>query len=114
MTWAIIPLTVSRFGLLTVTFMYFRHYQKYFTKFTFMGVSLQYIGRRTLDIYLIHFLFMPDLPAVGEFFKSYPHNFVLDVVLSVILGLVIIGFSIITSNILRISPFFKKWLFGRS
>ena len=114
MTWAVIPLTISRFGLLTITFMYFRHYHQYFTKMTFMGVSLQYIGRRTLDIYLIHFLFMPDLPHVGEFFKSYPHNFVLDIVLSVILGLVIIGFSIITSNILRISPFFKKWLFGRS
>jgi hypothetical protein len=39
---------------------------------------------------------------------------VVDIVLSVLLGLVIMGFSIITSNILRISPFFKKWLFGRS
>ena len=114
MAWAIIPLTVSRFGLLTITFMYFRHYKEYFTKLSPIGSSLQYIGRRTLDIYLIHFLFMPDLPSVGEFFKSYPHNFVLDVVLSVILGLVVIGFSIITSNILRISPFFKKWLFGRT
>lgn len=114
MTWAVVPLTISRFGLLTITFMYFRYYQQYFTKFTFMGVSLQYIGRRTLDIYLIHFLFMPDLPQIGAFFKSYPHNFVIDVMLSVILGLIIIGFSIITSNILRISPFFKKWLFGRS
>ena len=114
MTWAVIPLTISRFGLLTITFMYFRHYQQYFTKFTVMGASLQYIGRRTLDIYLIHFLFMPDLPQIGEFFKSYPHNFVIDILLSVVLGLVIIGFSIITSNILRISPFFKKWLFGRS
>lgn len=114
MTWAIIPLTVSRFGLLTITFMYFRNYKQYFTKLSPIGASLQYIGRRTLDIYLIHFLFMPDLPGVGEFFKNYPHNFVLDIVLSVILGLVIIGFSIITSNILRISPFFKKWLFGRS
>ena len=57
---------------------------------------------------------MPDLPSVGVFFKSYPHNFVLDIVLSVILGLLVIGFSIITSNILRISPFLKKWLFGRS
>ncbi len=113
MTWAVIPLTISRFGLLTVTFMYFRHYQLYFTKYSFMGVTLQYIGRRTLDIYLIHFLFMPDLPQIGEFFKSYPHNFVIDLLLSVTLGLVIIGFSIVTSNILRISPFFKKWLFGR-
>lgn len=114
MEWAIIPLTVSRFGLLTIVFMYFRYYKQYFTKLSPIGASLQYIGRRTLDIYLIHFLFMPDLPTVGAFLKSYPHNFVIDVVLSVLLGLVIIGFSIITSNILRISPFFKKWLFGRS
>ena len=114
MTWAIIPLTVSRFGLLTITFMYFRHYHQYFNKMTFMGATLQYIGRRTLDIYLIHFLFMPDLPHIGEFFNAHPHNFVVDLVLSVLLGLIVIGFSIITSNILRISPFFKKWLFGRS
>ena len=113
MQWAIIPLTVARFGLLTVTLMYFRHYQKYFTKLSPIGASLQYIGRRTLDIYLIHFLFMPDLPQIGEFFKSYPHNFVIDIVLSVFLGLFVIAFCIITSNILRISPFFKKWLFGR-
>ena len=114
MTWAIIPLTMARFGLLTIVLMYFRHYKQYFTKLSPIGASLQYIGRRTLDIYLIHFLFMPDLPSVGVFFKSYPHNFVLDIVLSVILGLLVIGFSIITSNILRISPFLKKWLFGRS
>ena len=112
-TWAIIPLTTARFGLLTIVFMYFRHYKEYFTKLSPIGASLQYIGRRTLDIYLIHYLFLPDLPTVGAFIKSYPHNFVVDVVLSVILGLMIIGFSIITSNILRISPFLKKWLFGR-
>jgi fucose 4-O-acetylase-like acetyltransferase len=114
MEWGVVPLTISRFGLLTITFMYFRNYKQYFTQLSPIGASLQYIGRRTLDIYLIHYLFIPDIPTIGAFIKSYPHNFVVDVVLSVILGLAIIGFSIITSNILRISPFFKKWLFGRS
>ena len=114
MTWATIPLTVARFGLLTIVFMYFRHYQQYFTKLSPIGTSLQYIGRRTLDIYLIHFLFLPDLPHVGAFFNAHSHNFAIDTTLSIIVGLLIIGFSIITSNILRISPFFKKWLFGRS
>lgn len=114
MAWAIIPLTLAKFLLLTIVFMYFRHYQQYFTKFTIMGVTLQYIGRRTLDIYLIHFLFMPELPSVGAFLKAYPHNFVLDIMLSVVMAMVIIGFSIILSNILRVSSFLKKWLFGRS
>lgn len=113
MEWANLPFTMAKFILLTMVFMYFRHYHQYFTQMTWIGRSLQYIGRRTLDIYLIHFLFMPNLPGIGNFFSAYRHNFVMDITLSIIIGLVIIGFSIITSNILRVSPFFKKWLFGR-
>ena len=114
MEWAVLPLTVARFGLLTIVFMYFRHYQQYVTKYTLVGSSLQYIGRRTLDIYLIHYLFMPNLPTIGQFFNTYRHNFAIDTTLSVLIALIVIGFSIITSNILRVSPFFRKWLFGRS
>jgi hypothetical protein len=112
--WAIIPLTLARFMLLTITFMYFRCYQQYFTKLSPIGASLQYIGRRTLDIYLIHFLFLPNLPQVGSYFNAHSHNFVIDTTLSVLVGLIVIGFCCIMSNILRISPIFKKWLFGRS
>ena len=114
MAWAIIPLTLARFSLLTMVVMYFRNYQQYFTKFSVIGASLQYIGRRTLDIYLIHYLFLPDLPTIGAFFDKYRHNFVLDTLSTVVIALLVIGFCIITSNILRVSPFFRKWLFGRS
>ena len=112
--WTNLPMTLAKFILLTIVFMYFRHYHQYFTKMTWIGRSLQYIGRRTLDIYLIHFLFMPNLPSIGTYFNANRHNFLLDTTLSVLIGLVIIGFCIITSNILRISPLFKKYLFGRS
>jgi len=112
--WTNLPLTLAKFILLTIVFMYFRNYHQYFTKLTWIGRSLQYIGRRTLDIYLIHFLFMPNLPGVGTFLTSNRHNFIVDTTLSVLIGLVIIGFCIITSNILRVSPLFKKYLFGRS
>ncbi len=114
MQWTNLPMTLAKFILLTIVFMYFRHYQLYFTKMTWIGRSFQYIGRRTLDIYLIHFLFLPNLPGIGTFFTSNRHNFVMDTTLSVLLGLLIIGFCIISSNVLRVSPFFKKYLFGRS
>ena len=113
MAWANIPSTLSKFILLTIVFMYFRHYAPYFTKMTFIGSTLQYIGRRTLDIYLIHFLFLPNLPAVGAFFKLNKHNFAIDTTLSVFIALIVIAFCIITSNILRISPLFRKYLFGK-
>ena len=113
MAWAVLPLTLAKFLLLTIAFMYFRNYKDSFAKTRPVGWTLQYIGRRTLDLYLIHFFFMPELPAVGAFFKSFPHNFVIDTTLSITIGLLVIGFCIVTSNILRISPLFKKWLFGR-
>ena len=114
MAWANLPYTLSKFLLLTIVVMYFRHYAEYFTQYTIVGRSLQYIGRRTLDIYLIHFLFLPNLPAVGAFFKENGHNFAIDTTLSILIALVVIAFCIITSNILRISPLFRKYLFGRS
>jgi fucose 4-O-acetylase-like acetyltransferase len=114
MQWAVVPLTLAKFSLLTIVFMYFRYYHQYFTKRTVTGRSLQYIGRRTLDIYLIHYLFLPNLPGIGTFFKINQHNFAIDLTLAVLIALLVIGFSCVTSNILRISPFFKKYLFGRS
>lgn len=114
MAWANLPNTLAKFILLTMVFMYFRHYAQYFTQYTFIGTCLQYIGRRTLDIYLLHFLFLPDLPTVGSFFKQHQHNFAIDLTLSIAIGLVVIAFCIITSNILRVSPLLRKYLFGRS
>ena len=113
MAWANLPTTMSKFILLIIVFMYFRYYAPYFSKTTFIGSALQYIGRRTLDIYLLHFLFLPNLPAVGAFFKLNKHNFAIDTTLSILIALIVIAFSIVTSNILRISPLFKKYLFGR-
>jgi hypothetical protein len=50
---------------------------------------------------------------VGSFFSDHRKNFVLDTTLSVTVGLLVIGFCLIASNILRVSPIFKKYLFGR-
>lgn len=113
MEWTNLPSTLAKFGLLVIVFMYFRYYKEHFTKFSPIGATLQYIGRRTLDIYLLHFFFLPNIPTIGIFFDKYRHNFVLDTTLSVVIALLIILFTIITSNILRVSPFFRKYLFGR-
>ena len=113
MEWTNLPQTLAKLCLLTIVFMYFRHYQDYFSQGTYIGRSLQYIGRRTLDIYVLHFFFIPNLPDIGTFFNAHRHNFVIDTTMSVVVALLIVGFCIITSNILRISTLFKKYLFGR-
>ena len=73
--WANLPRTASMYLLLTLVIMYFRHYGEAFTGRTRLGRGLQYIGVRTLDIYLIHYLFIPHVGAVGAFFNSHRGNF---------------------------------------
>jgi fucose 4-O-acetylase-like acetyltransferase len=78
-----------------------------------VGRSLQYVGVRTLDVYLLHYFFLPHLPAVGAWFKANPHNFALEGTAALLVALLVVAFALLTSNILRVSPFLKKWLFGR-
>ena len=111
--WASLPHTLAMFLLLTMVFMFFRHYSDFFSDKTALGRGLQFIGRRTLDIYLLHYFFLPKLPMVGEFFRLNRHNFILDTTAALTVALVVVAFCVITSQLLRVSPFLKKHLFGR-
>ena len=113
MEWASLPHTLAMFLLLTMVFMFFRHYSDFFSDKTALGRGLQFIGRRTLDIYLLHYFFLPKLPMVGEFFRVNRHNFILDTTAALAVALVVVAFCVITSQLLRVSPFLKKYLFGR-
>lgn len=111
--WRNLPRTVSVYCLLMMVVMFFRHYKEQFSSQRRSGQFLQYIGTRTLDIYLLHYLFLSRLPEIGEWLNAHQPVFVLDIVLSVLMALVVIGFCLLVSNILRISPIFRKYLFGR-
>ncbi|MBO5026390.1 MAG: acyltransferase [Bacteroidaceae bacterium] len=111
--WANLPRTAAMYLLMLTVFMFFRYYRNHLTQAHRRGQFLQYIGRRTLDIYLLHFIFLPKLKFVGKFLDANRPNFITDIVCSVSVAVVVIGFCCLTSNILRMSPFFKKILFGR-
>ncbi|MCR4995507.1 MAG: acyltransferase [Bacteroidales bacterium] len=113
MQWANLPRTLSMYALVLIIVAFFRHYSSWFTKETHVGKTLQYIGVRTLDIYLIHYFFIPKLPAAGVWFKAHQGNFVLEGTTAMALAMLVVAFSILTSHVLRVSPFLKKWLFGR-
>ena len=102
--------TIAYLGIL-MTINIFRHYSNFFSSKTMIGRGLQYIGRRTLDVYLIHYFFIPTIPFLGVFFMK--HNiFILQSSTAIILSLLIILFTLIVSNIIRTSPFLAYWLLG--
>ena len=108
-------LTETIVGYLGILIVYntFRTYQDAFSNKTKVGASLQYIGKRTLDIYLLHSFFIPHLPQWGGFFNENK-NLAIELVANLGISLTIICICLGISNILRTSPMLAKLLFGVS
>ena len=100
-------------GYLGVVLVYgfFVKHQVWFSSHTYTGRRLQGIGRRTLDIYLLHYFFLPTLPMVGTFLSLYP-NVVVELCIGGIISLLVIGCSLVVSELLRMSDYLAYWLFG--
>lgn len=94
-----------------IVYSFFRKHDTLFDNTSKIGRSLQYIGRRTLDIYLLHYFFLPRIPKVGEFLIA-SNNVILELIIGVGLSISIVGLCLCVSNIIRISPFLGKYLFG--
>ena len=109
---------ISIFYLLTgisgviLVFSFFRKNQHIFSKNEFIGYCLQHIGRRTLDIYLLHYFLLPtNLYTYTSFLREAPVP-VIEFVITLIVSLIVICFCLIISSILRMSPSAAYWLFG--
>lgn len=111
---ALYPLVflLNGFSGVVLVFYFFRRHEQAFTLNSHKGRWLQYIGRRTLDIYLLHYFFLPrHLEAVGAFFKENP-NPTIELFVSGVLSLMVIALCLAVSSIIRLSPVLAYWLFG--
>lgn len=111
-SWAYIRFGLSGICGMVMVFTFFRYFASWFSKKRVLGRCLQYVGTRTLDIYLLHFFFLP------EFLLSYHRqllvydNRLLEVTVVMGEALVVLACCLVTSYILRLSPFLAKYLFG--
>lgn len=97
---------------ITIIFTFFRKNEKHFTKEKWLGNTLQFIGRRTLDIYLLHYFILPyNLKYVGDWLLQND-NKSFDMLIILLLSLWIITFSLLISSAIRLSPFLAHYLFG--
>ena len=75
-----------------------------------IGKSLQFIGRRTLDIYLLHYFFVNgSLSWIKNFSINSPS---IRFIASILTSFVIIGICLLISKFLRTNPLLGKILFG--
>jgi len=84
----------------------------YFNRISRVGRGLQYIGKLTLDIYLLHYYFLPrNMNVLGIFFKA-PPNPTIEQFVSGIFALMVISLCLAVSSVVKLSPVLAHWLFG--
>lgn len=90
----------------------FRKNEVHFSKDTKIGKALQYIGQRSLDIYLLHYFVLPyHLPYISTWIAELNSKTV-EMLIILILSLWILSLSLLLSCIIRLSPFLGHYLFG--
>jgi peptidoglycan/LPS O-acetylase OafA/YrhL len=77
-----------------------------------LSKPLQYVGTRTLDVYLLHYFFLPRLlMAYAPQLAAYNSRF-LEFWVILAVSLVVLALSLIVSYAIRLSPFLGHYLFG--
>ena len=77
-----------------------------------LSKPLQYVGTRTLDIYLLHFFFLPRfLETYTSQLKAFDSQF-LEFLVIMAISLIILALCLLASYVLRLSPFLGHYLFG--
>lgn len=95
-------------GLLIV-FTFFRRKEKFFEGDSRLARTLVFIGRRTLDIYLLHYFFIPNLHILGPMIEG---NVLLQLVLPLVMAVCIVALCMVVSEIIRSSDFLAYYLLG--
>ena len=73
---------------------------------------LKFIGTRTLDIYLLHYFFLPRfLLAYAPQLHAFDSK-VLEFVIAILLSLVVVGGCLLVSYVIRLNSFLGHYLFG--
>ena len=73
---------------------------------------LQYVGTRTLDIYLLHFFFLPRFLMTYAGQLAEYNSRLVEFIYIMAVSLVVLAISLVASYVIRLSPFLGHYLFG--
>lgn len=106
----VLQTTCGIFGIL-ILFSIFKKLDRYLTEKKTIGRTLQFIGRRTLDIYLIHFFFVYS--PIGAAMREPQFTDTTAKILYILFNtMLVVSLSLATGAILRINNRVAHLLFG--
>lgn len=105
--------TAVGFPFILVVFTLFYKQQEYWANNTRLSRLMRFIGRRTLDLYMLHFFFIPYMPYLNEYLVGTNQT----VIQLIVIGIITVGVTfmcLVVSMVLRSSPILSEYLFGQS
>lgn len=105
-------IVIGVFGI-SIVYNFFRKYQSSFTKERKVGRILQYIGGHTLEIYLLHYFFLKQLPKIVDCGIMNSIGVPLEFAIVTSLSLLVIGCSLLLSRIICTNSITSTILLGR-
>lgn len=107
----IIKVITGYCGILTI-FGLFRRYGEFFSENRHIGKPLQFVGRNTLDVYLLHYFVLLGMPAVLRPYIVEADNILLPLVVGMAVAIATVAVSLLLSRIIRLSDHLAYYLLG--
>lgn len=97
-----------------ITFCVFKYYKEYFSRETIIGRFLNYIGKHTLEIYLIHYFFIKELSKITEFHNLgiIQESWLIEFFSFIFLACIIACLCLLIVKFVKISPILQALFFG--
>lgn len=114
-TFGLTPISSPILGLggIVIVYKFFYFYREHFSKTTKTGTMLSYIGRHTLEIYLLHYFVLLGFNHIEcNLVSMCSKNWGLELIVGLTLSIVILCFCLVIMNILKTAPLLNRILFG--
>ena len=107
---ALLRAYIGYFGIITV-YGFFRRFGEFFSE-SKIGKSLQFVGRNTLDVYLLHYFVLLGMPTMLRPYIVDTTNLLMPLVVGMAVATAIVAVSLLISRILRLSDYVAYYLLG--
>ena len=98
-------------GIITI-FGFFRRFGEFFSENKVIGKSLQFVGRNTLDVYLLHYFLLLNMPTFLYPYIAGTDNVLIPLVVGVSVAATIVAVSLLISRVLRLSDHVAYYILG--
>jgi surface polysaccharide O-acyltransferase-like enzyme len=108
---AVLIAIIGYCGIFTI-FGFFRRYGDFFSENKFIGKPLQFVGRNTLDVYLLHYFVLLGVPTFLYPYVAGTDNLLIPLIVGMVVAVAIVAVSLLISRILRLSDHVAYYILG--